>query len=442
MLLLKKKGRKQVRRVVITGMGVISPLGNTRDAFWQGLVAGQSGAKSLKDIIHDGGLFEKLGADFASQVITEVEQFEEAEQLPEHIRRRDRYVQFAVAAALQAVRDAQLQEASVATRANWGVAFTTAVGAAVTTEASYCLATHDGREALDPAKIPADFYLDLICNTPGILLAQLLDLHGPCDAVSSACASGIDIIGQAYESIRDGDADIMLTVASEAPLAPTRFGGCDVIHCLSTGFNDQPKLASRPFDAERNGFVMGEGAGAFILEDFDHAIKRGAPIYAEITGFGLRSNATHMVSLKPAVAPHLAGAIMQAINNAGIRPEDIDYINPHASSTNQNDQTETLAIKLALGEHAYKVPMSATKSELGHPLGTSGMYGVMVAVLSLTQGEIHPTINYKTPDPLCDLDCVPNEARHFQATHALVNASGFSGTHATLVVEKVKEGNK
>jgi 3-oxoacyl-(acyl-carrier-protein) synthase len=433
-----KKGRKQVRRVVITGMGVISPIGNTIDDFWQGLLAGHSGAKSLKEIIHDGGLFGNLGADFASQVITEVEQFEEAEQLPDHIRRRDRYVQFAVAAALQAVRDAQLDEAPVATRDNWGVAFTTAVGAAVTTEASYCLATHNGRKALDPAKISADFYLDLICNTPAILLAQLLDLHGPCDTISSACASGIDIIGQAYESIRDGDADIMLTVASEAPLAPTRFGGCDVIHCLSTGFNDQPTRASRPFDADRNGFVMGEGAGAFILEDFDHAIKRGAHIYAAITGFGLTSNATHMVSLKPAVAPHLARAITQAISKAEIKPEDIDYINPHASSTNQNDQTETFAIKLALGNHAYKVPISATKSELGHPLGTSGFFGTMVAALSLTQGMVHPTINYETPDSLCDLDCVPNHARSFSGSNALVLASGFSGTHATLVLQKVE----
>ncbi len=426
-----------MRRVVITGMGVVSPLGNTVDAFWQGLISGRSTGKSLKDITHSD-LFERLGAEFASQVITEVEQFAEAQDLPVHIRQRDRYVQFAAAAGLQAVHDAHLDEASATVRDDWGIAFTTAVGAAHTTEAVYCQATQNGTEAVDPEKIPPSFYLDWICNAPSTLLAQLLDVHGPCDTISSACASGVDVIGLAYESIRDGDATIMLTVASEAPLAPTRFGGCDVIHCLATGFNNQPQRASRPFDKKRGGFVMGEGAGAFLLEERDHAISRGARIYGEITGFGLTSNATHMVSLKPAVAPHLTRAIKQAMNAAGATPEDISYINPHASSTNQNDQTETKAIKDALGEHAYTVPMSATKSEVGHSLAPAGFFGAMAATLSFTKGMIHPTINYEEPDPLCDLDCVPNTARPFSGTHALVIASGFSGTHATLVVQKAE----
>ncbi len=425
-----------MRRVVITGMGVVSPLGNTIDAFWDGLVSGRSAVKSLKDIIHCE-LFKRLGDEFTSQVIAEVEQFEEAQQLPDHIRQRDRYVQFAVSAALQAVHDAKLEDASAILRDNWGIAFTTAVGAAQTTEEIYCKATQNGTEALDPTKIPSEFYLDWICNAPAILLAQLLNVHGPCDAISSACASGADVIGYAYESIRDGDAMIMLTVASEAPLAPTRFGGCDVIHCLATGFNDQPQRASRPFDKKRSGFVMAEGAGALLLEEREHAISRGAHIYAEITGFGLTSNATHMVSLKPAVAPHLTRAIRQAINEARIVPEMIDYINPHASSTNQNDQTETRAIKDALGKHAYEVPMSATKSEIGHSLATASFFGTMATALSFTEGVIHPTINYEEPDPLCDLDYVPHKAREFTGAHALVIASGFSGTHATLVLQKV-----
>lgn len=426
-----------MRRVVITGMGVVSPLGNTVEAFWHGLVAGRSAVKSLKDITHCD-LFERLGDDFASQVIAEVEQFEEAQQLPEHIRQRDRYVQFAVAAALQAVRDAHLEDLPAAIRDHWGIAFTTAVGAAQTTEAVYCQATQNGTEALDPAKIPPGFYLDWICNAPAILLAQLFDVHGPCDTISSACASGADAIGHAYESIRDGDAMIMLTVASEAPLAPTRFGGCDVIHCLATGFNDQPQRASRPFDKKRSGFVMGEGAGAFLLEEREHAISRGAHIYAEVAGFGLTSNATHMVSLKPAIAPHLTRAIKQAIQQAKITPEEIDYINPHASSTNQNDQTETRAIKEALGKHAYEVPMSATKSEIGHSLAGASFFGAMAAALSFTKGMIHPTINYEEPDPLCDLDCVPHKAREFTGSYSLVIASGFSGTHATLVLQKAE----
>ncbi len=426
-----------MRRVVITGMGVVSPLGNTIDAFWHGLISGHSAAKSLKNITHCN-LFEQLGAEFASQVIAEVEQFEEAQQLPDHIRQRDRYVQFAVVAALQAVRDAHLDTSPATVRDHWGIAFTTAVGAAQATEVAYCLATQNGAEAVDPAKIPPEFYLDWICNAPALLLAQLLDVHGPCDAISSACASGVDVIGYAYEAIRDGDATIMLTGASEAPITPTRFGSCDIIHCLATGFNDQPQRASRPFDMKRSGFVMSEGAGAFLLEERDHAVNRGAHIYAEITGFGLTSNATHMISLKPAVAPHLTRAIKQAMSEASITPENIHYINPHASSTNQNDQTETRAIKEALGEHAYEVPMSATKSAIGHSLATAGFFGVMAATLSLTKGMIHPTINYEEPDPLCDLDYVPHKARPFTGTHSLVIASGFSGIHATLVLQKAE----
>jgi 3-oxoacyl-(acyl-carrier-protein) synthase len=420
-------------------MGVVSPLGNSVKAFWDGLVSGCSVAKSLKDITHCD-LFRLLGEnEFASQVITEVEQFEEeAQQLPEQVRRRDRSVQFAVAAALQAVCDARLDgSSSSALHASWGIAFTTAVGAAVATEEAFCQATDCGTEVLDPAMLPDTFYLDWSCHTPALLLASLVNAHGPCTTISSACASGVDVIGHAYESIKDGDASVMLAVASEAPLAPTRFGGCDVIHCLSTGFNGQPKLASRPFDLRRSGFVMGEGAGALMLEEREHALARGAHIYAEITGFGLVSNATHMVSLKPAVAPHLVRAIKQAMSQAGI--ETVDYIQPHASSTAQNDETETRAIKKAFGEYAYAIPMSATKSMLGHALATAGFFGVMAAALSLERGIIHPTINYEEPDPLCDLDYVPNTARPFDGKSALVIASGFSGSHATLVLQKGRE---
>ncbi len=426
-----------MRRVVITGMGVVSPLGNTIDAFWHGLVSGRSAVKSLKDITHCD-LFERLGAEFASQVIAEVEQFEEAQQLPDHIRQRDRYVQFAVAAALQAVRDAHLDESSAAIRDHWGIAFTTAVGPAQATEAAYCQATQNGTEAVDPAKIPPEFYLDLICNAPALLLAQLFNVHGPCDTLSSACASGLDIIGHAYESIQDGDAMIMLAVGSEAPIAPNRFGACDIVHCLAADFNDEPQRASRPFDKKRDGFVMSEGAGALLLEERDHAVSRGAHIYAEITGFGLANNATHMISLKPAVAPHLTRAIKQAMCEAGLTPENIHYINPHASSTSQNDQTETRAIKGALGAHAYEVPMSATKSEIGHSLGSASFFGAIAATISLTKGMIHPTINYEEPDPLCDLDYVPHTAREFTGTNALVIASGFSGIHTTIALQKVE----
>jgi 3-oxoacyl-(acyl-carrier-protein) synthase len=426
-----------MRRVVITGMGVVSPLGNTIDAFWQGLLSGRSAVKSLKDISHCD-LFERLGEAFDSQVIAEVEQFAEAQQLPTHVRQRDRYVQFGVAAALQAVHDANLDISSPAIRDHWGVAFTTAVGSAQAIEVAYNQATDNGTGTVDPTKVPPEFYLDWICNSPALLLAQLFDVHGPCDTLSSACASGVDAVGYAYELIRDGDAQIMLVGASEAPLTPTRFGACDIIHCLSTGFNDQPERASRPFDRKRSGFVIGEGAGAFLLEEREHALRRGAHIYAEVAGFGLTSNATHMISLKPEISPHLTRAIKQAMSAACISPEDIHYINPHASSTNQNDQFETRAIKEALGNYAYQVPLSATKSEIGHSLATSGLFGAVAATLSLARGVIHPTINYEEPDPLCDLDYVPHKAREFTGTHALVIASGFSGIHATLVLQKAE----
>jgi 3-oxoacyl-(acyl-carrier-protein) synthase len=419
-------------------MGVVSPLGNTIDAFWDGLVSGRSAGKSLKDILHCDlfkRLFEHHSKEFFSQVITEVEAFD-SHTLPASVRHRDRYAQFAVYAALQAVYAAQLLDASPEMREDWGIAFTTAVGAAQVTEAVYCQSTNDGAEAVDPRKVPEEFYLDFMCNTPALLLGDLLDIHGRCDTISSACASGIDMIGLAYEAIRDGEAQIMLAVSSEAPLAPTRFGGCDAIHCLSTHYNDQPQRASRPFDKSRDGFVMGEGAGAFILEEREHALRRGAPILAEITGFGLTSNATHMVSLKPATAPHLARAITQAIHAAGITPEEIDYVNTHGSSTNQNDETETRAIHLALGSHADKVVCSSTKSEIGHPLATAGFFGVMAAVLTFQNNMVHPTINYEEPDPLCDLDYVPNNARAFTGTNALILSSGFSGTHATLVIKR------
>lgn len=428
---------KTMRRVVITGMGVVSPLGNTVDDFWNGLVAGRSAAKSLKEIIHCN-LFEHLNVEFASQVITEVEQFEEAQQLPDEVRQRDRYTQFAIAAALQSVRDARLDTSSDAMREDWGITFATAAGSAQATEAAYSLATEYGSKPLDPQKIPSGFYLDWICDAPTILLAQLLDVHGPCDTMTSACSSGVDVIGHAYELIQDGEATIMLVGASEACTTPGRFAACDIIHALAACFNDQPERASRPFDMKRGGFVMGEGAASFILEEREHALSRGAHIYGEITGFGLTSNATHMTDLKPTVARHIARALKRAMDEAGIVPEDVHYINPHASSTSQNDQTETLAIKEVLGAHAYNVPMSATKSEIGHPLGVSGFYGAMVAVLSLATGVLHPTINYEDPDPLCDLDCVPNEARQFTGTNALVIASGFSGTHAALVVQKAE----
>ncbi len=429
-----------MRRVVITGMGVISPLGNTIDAFWHGLISGRSVTKSLNDVT-SCNLFDRFRGEFASQVIVEVEQFEqEAQKLPAHVRERDRYVQFAVAAALQAVYSANLDISSAEVLDRFGITLATCIGSGQAIDTTYCQATRNGTEALDPEQIPADFYLDCIFSTPSILLAQLFNLHGPCDTLSTACVSGIDVVGRAYELIRDGNADIMLAGGSEAPITPSRFAGCDVLGCLTTQFNDQPQRASRPFDAKRSGYVMGEGSGMILVEEREHALVRGAPIYAEITGFSLTCNAFHMISLKPEAVSNLVRAIEQALQEADVTPAEIDYINAHGNSTNQHDEFETLAFKEVLGKYAYSVPISSTKSMMGYSLAASGVFSTIAAALSLFHGKIHPTINYEEPDPRCDLDYVPNTAREFTGNNALVVGSGFSGTHGALILQKEQRG--
>ena len=425
-----------MRRVVITGAGVVSPFGCTIDAFWDGLISGRSTTKSLSELT-SWHLFEGCLEQFDSKVIAEVEQFDpEAHGLPPQVCKQDRYVQFAVAAALAALCDSGLDHPKDDWQDRFGIALATSIGPARTTEAVFCATTARGTAPVDSAQIPERFYLDCIFNTPSILLAQMLDLHGPCLTLSTACASGVDIVGHAYECILDNDADIMLTGASEAPITPARFGGANAIQCVTSQYNDEPAQASRPFDVGHSGFVLGEGAGFVLLEERERALARGATIYGEIVGFGRTCNAKDMVSLEPAWASNLSRAITEALCQAQLSPVDIHYIQAHGSSTAQNDTFETLAFKETLGDAVYHIPISANKSMLGHPLGAAGVFGVIATALSFLHGYIHPTINLEELDPQCDLDYVPDTPRPWNATNAMVIGNGFSGSHAALILRR------
>jgi 3-oxoacyl-(acyl-carrier-protein) synthase len=262
-------------------------------------------------------------------------------------------------------------------------------------------------------------------------------LRGPCVTLSTGCIGGLDAIGYAYETIANGDADIMLAGASEAPITPITIASFEIIHCLSTRHNDHPEHASRPFDTQRDGFVLAEGCGVFVLEEMEHARRRGAHIYAEIAGFSNTSNALHMTDLL-SDGTDLARAMTNAIEQSGLKPEDIDFVHAHASSTPQNDRCETSAIKLALGEHAYKVPVNGTKAMQGHALSAASAMEIAACVLSFEHHYIHPTINLDEPDPDCDLDCVPKQGRPWNGDVIITNASGFAGLHASMVLKAVQ----
>jgi 3-oxoacyl-(acyl-carrier-protein) synthase len=423
-----------MRTVVLTGLGVVSPLGIGKENFWQGLVAERSATKHLSEV-KSCQLFEKF--DFASQVISEVGDFDPAKlALPHEVYRLDRFIQFAVVAALQAVQDAHLDMSAIE-RDRAGIALATAICGTRQMESEFIKVTDYGRTEIDPTLVSPDLYLASMSNTPGVILSAMMGLQGPCVTLSTGCIGGLDAIGYAYESIRDGDADMMLTGASEAPITPITIASFEVIHCLSKRHNHQPEHASRPFDALRDGFVLAEGCGILVLEELEHARKRGAHIYAEIAGFSNTSNALHMTDLLSDGAD-LARAMSNALEQSGLEPSDVDFVHAHASSTPQNDSCETSAIKLSLGEQAYKVPINATKSMQGHALSAASAIEIAACALSFERGFIHPTVNYEEPDPLCDLDYVPNQGRPWNGDVILANASGFAGLHASMVLKSVR----
>jgi 3-oxoacyl-[acyl-carrier-protein] synthase II len=410
------------RRVVITGMGTINPLGHDVETTWQNLVAGKSGVDLLTR-------FDT--SDFQTKIAAEVRDFDPSKYIaPQEARRTDLFLQFALVATMEALEQAKLPLDSEADQI--GVLFGTGIGALETALATYEVLTKKGPHRVSPLSTMA-----MVPNMAAGVIAIKTGARGPNFCISSACATGNSIIGEAWEIIRRGDAKAMIAGASEALILPLVIAGFDRAQALSRR-NDEPQKASRPFDAQRDGFVFGEGAGTLILEELDSAQKRGAKILAEIIGYGASSDAYHIIT-PPEGGSGAALAMARALKKAQIEPREVDYINAHGTSTILNDKTETEAIKEVFREHAHHVPISSTKSMTGHLSGASGAVEAIITVKTIQEGIIHPTINYEYPDPDCDLDYVPNKARPAQVRIALSNSFGLGGHNACLLFKAFEE---
>jgi 3-oxoacyl-[acyl-carrier-protein] synthase II len=406
------------KRVVITGLGCISPLGNRVEDLWRGLLAGKSGVDKITH--YDT-------ADFKTKIAAEVKDFDgDALFGNREARRMDRYTQFALAASQQAVQDAGL-EINDSNRDRIGVVIGTGIGGLTTLFDQIQVFNQRGPSRVSPFLVP----MMLPDSGAGIVAIQL-GVRGPNMAVVTACATGTNSVGEAVEMIRRGFADAILAGGSEAVIVPIAMAAMGVMGALST-HNDDPQGASRPFDLNRDGFVMGEGAGILVLEDLEHARGRGATILAEVSGYGTTNDAYHI----SAPAENGAGAarcMRMALDNASLSTDEISYINAHGTSTPLNDKSETIAIKTVFGEAAYNIPVSSTKSMTGHLLGASGALEAIVCVKVLQEGILPPTINYETPDPECDLDYVPNVPRKAIVRHVMSNSFGFGGHNATIIL--------
>lgn len=411
-------------RVVVTGVGGITPVGNSAHQSWQSVINGKSGTRRVTQLPTD------LAPRFSSRVAAEVIDFNPGAYLPaKQLKKTDRFVQFALAAAKMGLEDSGLQLDKEDT-SQIGVLVGSGIGGLRTIEEQYRVLMEKGPERISPFLIPM-----LIVNmAPGQISIQY-GLRGPNNCVATACATGAHAIGDAFKLIQRGEAVVMLTGGTESCITPLGFGGFDAMKALST-HNEAPETASRPFDKTRNGFVMGEGCGVLVLEELEHAKKRNAEIYAEIVGYGMTSDATHMTAPDPK-GDGANRCMAKAMQDAKVNPGDVQYINAHGTSTQLNDKVETMAIKKAFGDTAAKKLMvSSTKSMTGHLLGAAGGVEAIFTVLALKEGVIPPTINYKTPDPECDLDYVPNEARKVNVKIALSNSLGFGGHNATLCFKK------
>lgn len=411
------------RRVVVTGMGMISPLGLNLQSSWQALIEGKSGV---------GYITHFDAKDYPVRIAAEVKGFEPTNYIdPKEARKMDRFIHFAMATAEMALQDAQLKiSPEVAERI--GIVIGSGLGGLPVIEAYHKVLLEKGWKRITPFFIPM-----VIANLAGGQIAIKYGIKGPNIAISTACASGNHSIGEAYRIIQYGDADIMIAGGTEAVITPLAVSAFAAMRALSTR-NDEPEKASRPFDIDRDGFVMGEGCGLLILENLEHALKRGARIYAEIAGYGMSCDAYHITAPSPD-GEGGARCMKLALNDAGIPPEEIDYINAHGTGTKQGDELETQAIKTVFGEHAYKLCVSSTKSMTGHLLGGAGGVEAIFTVLSVYENIVPPTINLDNPDPLCDLDYVPYKARKKEVRYALTNSFGFGGTNASIIFKKFKE---
>ncbi|MFE7429456.1 beta-ketoacyl-[acyl-carrier-protein] synthase family protein [Streptomyces sp. NPDC057545] len=414
------------RRVVITGVGVMAPGGIGVKDFWSLLSEGRTATRTIS-------LFD--ASPFRSRVAAEIDFDPEAHGLsPQEIRRMDRAAQLAVVATREAVADSGLETDAVDPYRT-GVTIGSAVGATMGLDQEYRVVSDGGRmELVDHSYAPPHLYGYFVPSSFATEVAWQVGAQGPATVVSTGCTSGLDAVGHAVELIREGSADIMVAGATDAPISPITVACFDAIRA-TTPHNDDPEHASRPFDATRNGFVLGEGSAVFVLEELAAARRRGARIYAEIAGFASRCNAFHMTGLRPD-GVEMAEAIDTALAAARVFPKDIDYINAHGSGTQQNDRHETAAFKRSLGAHAYRTPVSSIKSMVGHSLGAIGSIEIAASVLAMEHGVVPPTANLHTPDPACDLDYVPLTARERRTDTVLTVGSGFGGFQSAMVLAR------
>ncbi|HEV2780498.1 MAG TPA: beta-ketoacyl-[acyl-carrier-protein] synthase family protein [Actinophytocola sp.] len=418
------------RRVAITGVGVVAPGGIGTKEFWSLLSEGRTATRLIT-------FFDTTG--FRSRMAAEIDFDPAANGLsPQEIRRMDRASQIAVVAAREAIADSEF-EISEEDPGRVGVALGSAVGASMGLEEEYRVVSDDGRLwNVDHNYAVPHLYDYLVPSSFARELAWLSGAEGPVTVVSTGCTSGLDSVGYAAELIREGQADVMITGATEAPISPITLACFDAIKATSPS-NDRPESASRPFDKTRNGFVLGEGSAIFVVEELERARRRNARIYAEIAGFGSRCNAYHMTGLRPDGA-EMAEAITVALDQARMNPEEIDYINAHGSGTKQNDLHETGAFKRALGEHGQRTPVSSIKSMVGHSLGAIGSVEIAASVLAIQHNLVPPTANLTQPDPACDLDHVPCVAREWRTDAVLSTGSGFGGFQSAIVLRRVDGG--
>lgn len=411
-----------VKRVVITGMGVLSPVGNGVEQFWQSLLAGKNGIARITR-------FDPT--DYATQIAGEVKDFDPTMYIDKkEAKRMDRCTQYAIAASKMAIDDSGLNlEQENLDRI--GTMIGTGIGGMDTLHEQYRTLFEKGPGRISPFFVPM-----MIANMPSGQTSITFGLKGPCSCVVTACATGTNSIGDAFRSIQRGDADVMVAGGTEAAVSPAAVAGFCAMKAMSTR-NDEPEKASRPFDLERSGFIMGEGAGVVILESLDHALARGAKIYAEIAGYGVSADAYHITAPAPE-GVQAAKCMKMAIADSGLEPAAVDYINAHGTSTPLNDKNETLAIKSLFGDHAYKLSVSSIKSMTGHLLGAAGGVEAIATALTVQNDIIPPTINYDTPDPELDLDYVPNQAKQKTVDVALSNSFGFGGHNATILIKKYK----
>ncbi|WP_117209813.1 beta-ketoacyl-[acyl-carrier-protein] synthase family protein [Allorhizocola rhizosphaerae] len=417
------------RRTVVTGVGVVAPGGTDRESFWRLLTDGRTATRRIT-FFDPSALRSQLAAECDFDPLA-------AGLTLQEIHRNDRFVQFALAAADEAVRQSGLDLASGTgvDHDTVAVSLGSAVGATTRLENEYSVVSDHGRKWLVDQRYASPFlYHALVPSALATEVACRFRAHGPAMVVSTGCTSGLDAVGNGHQLIADGEADIVIAGATDAPISPISMACFDAIRATSAR-NDDPGGASRPFDATRDGFVMGEGAAVLVLEEAEHARRRGAEVLCEIRGFANRCNAYHMTGLRPD-GVEMAEAIDAALAEARLDPTAVGYVNAHGSGTIQNDRHETAAFKRSLGEHAYRVPVSSIKSMVGHSLGAIGAIELAACVLAIRHGVVPPTANYENPDPECDLDYVPRQAREHRVDVALSVGSGFGGFQSAVVLTK------